>query len=97
MTAEFFGTDFEIEPGPRHFKAAEGRRKLVMQTAVEARDVRYTEDRQNELATQAARAVGVFASSGRDVDWHTLTFQVTKSGMEMSPDDELWRWEVWAQ
>lgn len=93
MTAEFFG--LEPDPGPKHFIKADGPRKLVVQIGVT--DDLVLEDRQDRMSTLAARAVGVFAYSGLRVDWHTLTFSVTRSGMELSPDSEMWRWEVWAR
>lgn len=97
MSAEFYGIHGYADPGPKHFAKAEGRRKLVVQEGVDPVHLASVEARQDMMATLAARAMGVFGSSGREVDWHTLTFQVTRTGMELLPNEELWRWEVWAE
>lgn len=95
MTAEFFG--IEPDPGRRPFIPADGPRKLSVQITVAVRDIERAEDHQERMAELAARAVGVFARSGLQVDWHTLAFRVDRTGMELLPDDQLWRWEVWAK
>ena len=97
MSAEFYGIHGYADPGPKPFVKAEGRRKLVVQLGASGDTVRVPADRQEQMSILAARAVGVFASSGRAVEWHTLTFRVDRTGMELLPDEEFWRWEVWAE
>lgn len=104
MTAEFFGTDFQVDPGPRSFVKARGLRKFCSQSAFRPDGgpdgSPALAQRAYEMTEATQRAIRWFLEQehqGVRIQWHTLQFSVERTGMEDLPDSELWRWEVWAQ
>lgn len=92
--AEFYGLD-ELPSKPRVFRGASGPRKFYVQQSVEMQQVEASEDHQSLMADFAARAVRWFGEQAEEVQWHTLQFEVGRTGMEPNEDVQFWRWSVW--
>lgn len=93
-----------LEEGPipgqmAKFRGPGGRRKLHMQEAIPGDDLamRNDEARAIRVSRLARRAVAWFGDQPLDVDWLTLEFKVTRSGMESDLAAEVWRWEIWTK
>lgn len=100
--AEFYGMSVP-DPEPKPVVKAAGLRKFYHQALFRGEDVVKVPGltyRAEFAAQQSMRALDWFAEqerSGVKIHWHTLEMRVLRNGMETSPDQEEWRWEVWAE
>jgi hypothetical protein len=85
---------FVPDVDPKPFVKAAGLRKAYLQQVVAPEDL-TVHGRADLMPRLAERAVEFFYSQEWEVQWHTLTFSVRKTGMEPDGDSELWRWEAW--
>jgi hypothetical protein len=93
---EFYGIGVVQDPGPKPFVPAQGLRKVYIQEQVASENLNV-DGRRYIMAKLAERAMDFLASQSWQIEWHTLTFQVKRTGMESDPNAELWRWEVWVR
>lgn len=88
----------ESRPGftPKPFIKADGPRILYVQQVVDVEDVSHADAHQELMGEFAARAVRWFGEQMLEIQWHTLRFEVVRSGMESDGYEQHWRWSVWA-
>lgn len=95
--AEFYGLGYDEDfprPGPIAVRVASGPRLFHMSQFVRLEEIQNASDHEVKMAEFAARATRWFGELAVEVQWHTLRFEVQRTGTE-EPGAFIWRWEVW--